>query len=76
MDYETIVKIRKSSSGRKIHDLGRRVKRFDSDEWDSIKIDIMLLGIIEKFDQNPKLKEYLLKTKGRYLVSNVASSAG
>ena len=31
-------------------------------EWDKIKIEIMWVGLRNKFDQNPELKRYLLET--------------
>ena len=32
------------------------------DNWDKIKIEIMWIGLKNKFDQNPELKRYLLET--------------
>ena len=38
------------------------------DNWDKIKIEIMWVGLRNKFDQNPELKRYLLETGDAELI--------
>lgn len=51
-----------------IKKLGRTVKNFDSDLWDSKKYDIVVEGNYRKFSQNNRLKNYLLGTNNSILV--------
>lgn len=39
-------------------------------EWDTVKEDIMLRGLMAKFTQSPELRELLLSTGDRYLVED------
>lgn len=48
--------------------LGREIKRFDYFIWNKVKKDIVKKGLYQKFVQNPKLKDYLLKHKGYIMV--------
>ena len=67
-DHETYEKIINSKIPKEIKDLGREVKNFSSDKWNLKKFDIVVKGNIEKFSQNEKLKQFLLKTKDKILV--------
>jgi ribA/ribD-fused uncharacterized protein len=49
-------------------ELGRQVLGYDDQIWNDKKFDIVKLGNIHKFNQNPDLAEYLLKTDNRVLV--------
>ncbi len=49
-------------------ELGRKVLGYDDQKWDEKKFDIVRLGNIHKFNQNPTLAEYLLKTGDKILV--------
>lgn len=48
--------------------LGRTVKNFDPILWDKVKQDIVYLGNLLKFTQNPNLKEYILGTGDKLIV--------
>lgn len=43
-------------------DLGRMVSNYDDAVWAEKRVDVMIEGLFEKFNQNPKLKEALLNT--------------
>lgn len=42
--------------------LGRRVSNYNDDIWSAKRVDVMVAGLFEKFNQNPKLKDALLNT--------------
>ena len=44
--------------------LGRKVTNFNQSVWDNVKYDLIKKGLRERFNQNPHLKELLLKDKG------------
>ena len=48
--------------------LGQRVRHFSQTVWDEKKSQIVIDGNVAKFSQNPKLKDYLIKTGERVLV--------
>ena len=48
--------------------LGRQVVGFDEQIWKKKRYEIVKMGNIHKFSQNPELGEYLGKTKQRVLV--------
>ncbi|KAH7705548.1 hypothetical protein AAVH_27241 [Aphelenchoides avenae] len=48
--------------------LSREIKNFDSQRWDKISYEIMKTACLNKFQQNPSLREELFKTIGAYLV--------
>lgn len=49
-------------------DLGRMVENYDDAVWAKTRVDIMVAGLYEKFNQNPKLKESLLNTGDTVIV--------
>lgn len=49
-------------------DLGRQVIGYDEQTWNNRKFEIVKLGNIHKFNQHPKLADFLLKTDNRILV--------
>ncbi|MFG6368911.1 MAG: NADAR family protein [Lachnospiraceae bacterium] len=53
---------------KKIKALGQKVRNFDEVVWGKIKYSIVLNGNYMKFSQNPKLKDFLLKTGDKILV--------
>ncbi|MCI9243276.1 MAG: NADAR family protein, partial [Lawsonibacter sp.] len=67
-DKEALEKIMAARSQGKIKALGREVKHFDQAEWDKCKHTIVLTGNFQKFLQNPKLKDFLLRTGDKILV--------
>lgn len=48
--------------------LGRQVTGFDEDAWVASRYDIVVRASFAKFDQNPRLREFLLGTANRVLV--------
>ncbi|UII25382.1 NADAR family protein [Fulvivirga maritima] len=48
--------------------LGRKVKGFDEETWNSKRYELVTEGNIHKFNQNRPLGEYLLNTANRVLV--------
>lgn len=67
-DAETARKILNSDSPKEQKQLGRKVKNFNPEYWDCVKYEIVKRGLKEKFNQNPKLKKYLLSYKGYQMV--------
>lgn len=67
-DEESMIKIINETNPANIQKLGRLVKNFDPVKWDKFKYYIVVNGNIRKFEQNPKLKEYLLSTDDSILV--------
>lgn len=49
-------------------DLGRKIAGFDEAIWLTHRFDIVVVGNLAKFSQNPALKAYLLNTNNRILV--------
>jgi ribA/ribD-fused uncharacterized protein len=62
---EEIIKTEKPAV---VKELGRRIEGFDPAKWDALKFDIVVRGSFEKFNQNEKLKTYLLKSGNQVLV--------
>lgn len=48
--------------------LGRQVRDFDADRWNDVSRDIVYVGNMAKFSQNPHLLEYLLATGDKEIV--------
>lgn len=67
-DLESYKEIMKEKEPKIQQDLGRKVKGFNKEIWDSNCIQIVYQGNIFKFKQNPELLEILLSTKGTILV--------
>jgi hypothetical protein len=67
-DFETAEKILAEPHPRNQKKLGREVKNFNKLTWDDMCYDLVKDGLREKFNQNPDLKEYLLKYKGYTIV--------
>lgn len=59
-DIEVYNKILSTIDPKEIKLLGRAVKNFDSEIWDSVKFDIVYNGNLAKFSQNAALKDFLL----------------
>jgi ribA/ribD-fused uncharacterized protein len=47
--------------------LGRSVRNFRSEVWDRHRFDVVVQGSIAKFEQNERLRSYLLETRGGIL---------
>ena len=48
--------------------LGRQVERFDADKWYKVCVNLMVEGLLCKFQQNPECKNKLLATGNREIV--------
>jgi ribA/ribD-fused uncharacterized protein len=67
-DDETKVKVISARNPGEAKKLGRKIKNFDEQVWIKYRFDIVAKANIEKFSQNPELREYLLSTGSRILV--------
>lgn len=67
-DWETLAKIMDTAHPRDQKDLGRQVKNFDKQTWDTHAQDIVYKGNLAKFSQDSDLREYLLATGDKHLV--------
>jgi ribA/ribD-fused uncharacterized protein len=63
--YESILNEKDPKS---IKQLGREIINFSDLEWNKYKYEIVKIGNFHKFNQNPKLKEFLLNTKDKIIV--------
>lgn len=61
---ETIMKISEPIAQRC---LGRKIKKYDFRKWLKVSNEFMWKAVYAKFQQNPELKQLLLKTNGWYL---------
>lgn len=67
-DLEIAEKVLQTSNPKDQKALGRQVKGFNKDKWDSVCLGIVYKGNFAKFTQNTDLMEELLSTKDRLLV--------
>lgn len=67
-DVEVMEKILNSTNPREQKLLGRQVRGFDIDTWNSKAPEIVYRGNKEKFRQNGELYNLLLSTKGKTIV--------
>lgn len=67
-DQATFDKIIPCSSPAEAKKLGREILNFDPHIWDKHKYEIVKMGNIHKFSQNPKLKTFLFQTGQKVLV--------
>lgn len=58
-DLDIAEKILKERDPREQKKLGRKVKNFNKEIWDSISRDVVLRANLAKFTQNKKLKEFI-----------------
>lgn len=67
-DTEVFDRIIKKESPKDVKDLGRQIKNFDAEVWNTSKFNIVKQGNFLKFSQNEKLKQFLKQTKNKILV--------
>lgn len=65
-DKESLDKIMYSQMPNEQKRLGRKVKGFNNEEWFKFATDIVTIGNIEKFKQNPNLMTSLYTIKQEY----------
>jgi len=61
-DSVTALKILTASTPKEAKTLGRQVKNFDPDIWTKYRQAIVWKGNMLKFNQNPRLKNFLIQT--------------
>lgn len=66
-DYPSAKMILKSTNPKEAKALGRKVKNFNSKIWDENKMQIMINGLMLKF-QIPEFKNILMQTKNKILI--------
>lgn len=67
-DVASATKILRANSPKEQKALGRLVKGFNESIWNQHKFDIMVKGLLLKFEQNESLKKQLLATGDKILV--------
>jgi ribA/ribD-fused uncharacterized protein len=61
-DYTKQKEILAETDPAKQKALGRQVKNFNQDTWESVCFNLIKEGLVQKFGQSPPLKELLLST--------------
>jgi ribA/ribD-fused uncharacterized protein len=64
-DEESIIKILHEKNPKIQKEIGRGIAGFDPVEWDAKKRQVVFTGNLQKFWQNPELREILLETGDR-----------
>jgi ribA/ribD-fused uncharacterized protein len=67
-DYSSYAKIMNSSDPKYIKELGRNVKNYDDKKWSEERYKVVVFGNYLKFNQNEKLKDWLINTKDKMIV--------
>lgn len=67
-DKDIKAKILSTNNVRKQKELGRQVSGFEESIWNQHKMKIVYIANNLKFNQNPKLKQLLLDSEGKYIV--------
>ncbi|MEU3496641.1 NADAR family protein [Kitasatospora cineracea] len=67
-DEEIVPKILRARTPAEAKNLGRLVKGFDEDRWVAHRFELVVTGSTAKFEQDERLRTYLLRTGGRVLV--------
>lgn len=67
-DEEAIYEILAAKTPKNAKFLGSKVKNFNGETWDVVKIETVFKGNMLKFTQHTDLAEFLIKTKDKILV--------
>lgn len=67
-DEEIRNKILESSDPQEIKSLGREVRNYDEEKWNTHKVSVVIKGNFHKFMHNAELKKFLLDTGDKILV--------
>lgn len=65
-DTETAKDILAETNPDAIKDLGRKVKNYNDSLWAAKRYSVVRKGLLAKFSQNPKLKDKLLNSSGKF----------
>ena len=67
-DVQTFNSIVNAGSTAEVKALGRQIQGFDEDKWNQHKFEIVKRGNVHKFNQNDRLREFLLSTNDDVIV--------
>lgn len=67
-DDEAAERIHSASSPKQVKEFGRQVRGFDETRWTEARRRIVVEGNVEKFRQNPSLRDFLLETADDVIV--------
>lgn len=67
-DYDTLAAILDTDDPATHRKLGRQVKNYDEKLWGSIRKRVVVEGNLEKFRQNEKLQDILIRDRDKILV--------
>jgi ribA/ribD-fused uncharacterized protein len=67
-DEESFKAIMDTNDPHEQKGLGRNVKNFDSDKWNSVAREYVTLGNYNKFTQNPEFKKFLIVNIDKHFV--------
>lgn len=67
-DIDTFSKIVTSNSPSEAKELGRQIRNFDDEIWNTYKYEIVKTGNIHKFNQNNELASFLISTGNHVIV--------
>jgi ribA/ribD-fused uncharacterized protein len=66
-DYRIADLIMNTKSPREQKDYGREVTGYIDEQWSEDRLDIVVEGLLCKFQQSASAKQYLIKTRGTYI---------
>lgn len=67
-DVEVAEKILKEKNPKEIKKFGREVKNFNAEIWSRNLFHLCSVGMVEKFNQNPDMKNILISTGNKTIV--------
>lgn len=59
-DFDSLRAIMDASHPREQKSLGRTVANYNEERWSKVRFDVVVMGTVEKYRQNPHLKALLL----------------
>jgi ribA/ribD-fused uncharacterized protein len=66
-DKEILEKIMETPSAKAVKALGKKVKNFVKEKWDSERLDVMRRGVRAKFVQHPEIQKQLIETGNKQI---------
>lgn len=67
-DESSLIAIMSTNSPREQKALGRKVKNFNQDKWESVCLDLITNVLVAKFSSDKELKKILLETGNKVIV--------